>query len=284
MYWHVQDPWGTPQPLMRLHGGTRALYLAGSLYTGGLPDVAENVWVSDHRAEPRKQHPRIYDRLTVRKAGGRYDPDVLGVISSGAGLLLNSDPAALEHGKATTTGQQPLALAGRVPAKVSLENGPIAPGDRIVASSIPGVGMRASQPGMSIGIAAETFDAHQGDEPGTILVFVNLAPTAPATRLRGQSGLDDSGATRGQARLRHGEAVIALPEALVRRVRTGQAVVQLTPLAAWSPLFVAESSRRDAVVVRTTSAGDPGQGFFWEVKAVDAEAPILAFDDRRGRR
>ena len=294
LFWHVQDPWGTSQPLMRLHGGTRALYLAGSLYTGGLPDVAENVWVSDptigagdlvaiDRGEPRKHDARIYDRLTVRKSSGRYDPDVLGVISSGAGILLNTDPAALDHGKPSAAGQHPLALAGRVPVRVSLENGPIAPGDRIVASSMPGVGMRATSAGMSVGIAAESYDRSDGTDVRTILVFVNLSPTA-APRLRSHSRVGDETAARGHARLRHGEAAIELPETLARQVRARHAAVHLTPVGGWSPLYVADAPHPETVIVRTTTGGDPAQAFFWEVKTVDAEAPAVALGDLRGRR
>ena len=293
-YWYVQNPWGTLQPMMRLHGGNWSLYVAGSLYTGGLPDVAENIWVSDpsigpgdvvaiDRGEPRKNHPRIYDRLTVRKSSGRYDSDVLGVISSGAGLLLNSDPGALEHGKAWAAGQQPLTLAGRVPMKVSVENGPIAPGDRLVASSTPGVGMRATQAGMSVGIAAESFDGRGGDDPATILVFVNLAPTAATSRLRSQSGLDPEPAARGRAQLRNGEALIALSEGLVRLARAGRATVQLTPIGGWSPLYVAESGHNGALLVRTAGS-DQAQEFFWELRGTDTETPSIASDTGGGRR
>jgi hypothetical protein len=216
--WSLQNPWGTVQPMMRLNAGNGALYVAGSLYTGGVPDVAENIPVSDptigpgdlvaiDRAEPRKHHAKIYERLTVRKTDGRYDADVLGIISSGGGLLLHSDPSAIEHGVTSAAGQRPLALAGRVPVKVSTENGPIAPGDRVVASSIPGVGMRATQAGMSVGIAAESFDGSRGDEleldprhgTGTILVFVNLAPVAGASRGgQGADRDDDVERTRGR--------------------------------------------------------------------------------------
>ena len=206
-FWYVQNPWGTLQPMMRLNGGNWSLYLAGSIYTGGLPDVAENIRVSDpaigpgdlvaiDRGEPRKHHHRIYDRLTVRKASGRYDPDVLGVISSGGGVLLDSDPAALEHGKASAADQRPIALAGRVPVKVSTENGAITVGDRIVASSTPGVGMRATDAGMSVGIAAESYDGREGDDPGTILVFINLGPTVGTPRGRGPARSDDALDTR----------------------------------------------------------------------------------------
>jgi hypothetical protein len=49
-----------------------------------------------------------------------------------------------------------VALAGRVPVKVSLENGPIEVGDLLTsASSTPGVAMKATGPGRVIGMALE---------------------------------------------------------------------------------------------------------------------------------
>lgn len=313
-YWYLQNPWGALRPEMRLT--YNALYVAGSVYAGGVPDIAENIWVSDptigpgdvvaiDRGEPRKHHPTIYDRLTVRKASGRYDPDVLGVISSGAGLLLHADPNGVEHGQASQAGQQPLALAGRIPVRVSLENGPIEAGDRIVASSLPGLGMRASQAGMSVGIAAEAFDGADGDElktgaphaTGTILMFVNLVPVGTAARGRGKAGVDDDAigsaaavdparaavSARGRAQLKAGEAVITLSDALMRAARGGRAVVQLTPAGGWSPLFVAEAGQNGSLIVRTTAGGDPTQAFFWEIRVGAETSAPMALDADRGR-
>jgi hypothetical protein len=166
--------------------------------------------------------------------------------------------------------------------KVSVENGPIAPGDRIVASSTPGVGMRATQAGMSVGIAAESFDGRSGDDPATILVFVNLAPTAAAPRVRGQSSYGEPVA-RGQARLRNGEAVITLSESLVRLARAGRATVQLTPIGGWSPLYVAEPGHNGVLLVRT-AGGDQAQAFFWELRGTDLESPSIAHDTGKGGR
>lgn len=46
-----------------------------------------------------------------------------------------------------------VGLAGRVPVKMSTKNGNIAPGDYITTSDIPGVGMKATEPGRVIGKA-----------------------------------------------------------------------------------------------------------------------------------
>jgi hypothetical protein len=55
-------------------------------------------------------------------------------------------------------GARPIALAGRVPVKVSLENGVVKTGDPLVPSSIPGVAMKAKKASYVIGFAQEDYD------------------------------------------------------------------------------------------------------------------------------
>jgi hypothetical protein len=62
---------------------------------------------------------------------------VCGVISTAPGFLLNANPAE-RNGK-----WYPLALTGRVPCKVTDENGPIRRGDLLSSSSLPGYAMKA---------------------------------------------------------------------------------------------------------------------------------------------
>ncbi len=82
-----------------------------------------------------------------------------GVIATAPGQVL---------GDINALGQRPVALAGRVPVKFSLENGPVKLGDRIAPSSIPGVGMKAGYFDDSIGIVI-------GDvEDGKVMVFLDL--------------------------------------------------------------------------------------------------------------
>jgi hypothetical protein len=87
-----------------------------------------------------------------------------------------------------------VSLIGRVPLKVSTENGPIEPGDPLTSSSTPGVAMSACAQGFGgspeasgeggkatyqcrsgpiIGKALEPFDGAQGDI-GRIMVFVSV--------------------------------------------------------------------------------------------------------------
>ena len=67
-------------------------------------------------------------------------------------------------------GEVPVALSGRVPCRVSGENGPIRRGDLLTPASRPGHAMRAGDapPGTLIGKALADFDG----DAGTIDVFV----------------------------------------------------------------------------------------------------------------
>ncbi|MDP3795198.1 MAG: hypothetical protein Q8R13_04725 [bacterium] len=84
------------------------------------------------------------------------------------------------------THPHPIALVGRVPVKVSTENGPIKIGERIAVSSIKGMGMKATASGYTLGVALDNFDGSSGApcspstnsgtiySCGMILTFVNL--------------------------------------------------------------------------------------------------------------
>ena len=78
----------------------------------------------------------------------------MGVISEKPGLRLGAPEPAT----------RPIALAGQVPVKVSLENGPIAIGDYLTSSLIPGVAMKATEPGPVIGIALQAFEGPVPEE------------------------------------------------------------------------------------------------------------------------
>ncbi|MCA9055370.1 MAG: hypothetical protein KDA75_16125, partial [Planctomycetaceae bacterium] len=56
----------------------------------------------------------------------------------------------------------PVALAGRVPVQVDGRYGHIIAGDYLSPSPIPGVAMKATQAGPTVGVALEDFDGEQG--------------------------------------------------------------------------------------------------------------------------
>jgi hypothetical protein len=64
----------------------------------------------------------------------------------------------------------PIALAGRVPTKVSSMNGAIKVGDALAPSTIPGTAVKATKAGPIVGLALEAYDAAT---VGKIEVFVN---------------------------------------------------------------------------------------------------------------
>ena len=102
---------------------------------------------------------------------------IIGIISTAPGNLLG-------YNTETASTSYPVALSGRVPVKVSLENGPIAIGDRISASSIAGVGKKTAVGEATVGMALE---GHDGPGVGKIMVFVSLgSPNLAAAQGTGE--------------------------------------------------------------------------------------------------
>jgi len=158
----------TYSPQMRLdHNGH--LVVRTSVIAPGTPDLAETiptvpeVSVADVVcADPRKP-----ERAIRCSSGART---ILGVISDGTSSFLINSRGGRDD--APLTGK-PLVLAGRVPVKVSLENGPIQIGDYLAPSSTPGVAMRLTKPGPSVGVALAPFEGSKG-RSGTVLCFVKV--------------------------------------------------------------------------------------------------------------
>jgi len=74
-----------------------------------------------------------------------------------------------------------------VPVNVSTENGPIRIGDYLTSSSVPGVAMRASLAGQTIGQALSAYD---GDGIGSVTVLVHTGYYQGSFAGLAQSGLD----------------------------------------------------------------------------------------------
>ena len=101
------------------------------------------------------------DNNRFRLAATPNSTAVAGVISTLPGVTLNTKDAA---DSPTNTGPR-LALAGRVPVRVTAEHGFIRPGDLLLASSTPGHAMRAStdpKPGTVVGKALGRLDEATG--------------------------------------------------------------------------------------------------------------------------
>lgn len=92
-----------------------------------------------------------------RSTGVAYDRYLAGVVSTAPGVSLGD------------VGDVAVALSGRVPTKVSAMNGAISVGDVLTSSPIPGVAMKATGPGRTVGYALESATA-----TSTIEMFVKV--------------------------------------------------------------------------------------------------------------
>jgi len=148
----------------------------GGFYTGGA-DLAER-YTSTEVLEPGEVV--VGDAATdhsVKRSTGQYQNTLLGVVSTQPGFVAGN----------YTEDSYPIALVGRVPVKVSTENGMIHTGDALTSSSIPGYAMKAIVAGRVVGRALEDLAEAKvtncpafglGNLPetkcGTIMMFVNL--------------------------------------------------------------------------------------------------------------
>ena len=121
-------------------------------YHTGNSDLAEMYF----SGESLKTGEVVYVKggLSVGKADNENKDKIIGVVSTKPGQVLGFDDTSL---KINEKGY-PIALAGRVPVRLSNENGAIKAGDELMLSSIPGVVMKASSTGKIIGTALEDFN------------------------------------------------------------------------------------------------------------------------------
>lgn len=147
--------------------------IAAADYAEDMPYVGEldsaEIVVASGTLNPGGEGP--YNKFYIERSSTAYSNKILGVTSSFVGQNQSKT--------------MPVALVGRVPVKVSLENGPIHVGDYLTSSaSKPGYAMKALAPGQVIGVALENYDGtltNQGfvaegeqsnGQPETVLVFI----------------------------------------------------------------------------------------------------------------
>ncbi len=121
-------------------------------YHTGNSDLAETYFSNENLKAGEVVY--IKGGLSVGRAGEDSKDKVIGVVSTKPGLLLGFDDTSLKAGEKS----YPIALKGRVPVRLSTENGEIKAGDELMLSSIPGVVMKASSTGKIVGVALEDFD------------------------------------------------------------------------------------------------------------------------------
>ncbi len=179
-------------------------HLGGSL----MNENALKNWNTDVRArfsaargalqqEAVARNPGLAQRLrdARSRAGVDRNPKALKLVEL---AQRDIDSAALDLFAARTLA--PVALSGRVPVKVDASAGPIAVGDPLGPSSIPGVATKATSPGLILGTALEPLESGRGK----VLMFVN----------RGWWGGTATTRASDQMQRAEGEAQAAAPDAV----------------------------------------------------------------------
>jgi hypothetical protein len=146
----------------------------GGFFSGGA-DLAENYTSTQKLEKGEVVAIDPHSSAAVLRSTSPYQNSILGIVSTTPGFVAGS----------YTADSYPIALVGRVPVKVSTENGNILAGDYITAASVPGYAMRATVAGRVLGKALENLDTSKLDDCpvggsvsiakcGTVMVFVNL--------------------------------------------------------------------------------------------------------------
>ncbi len=136
-------------------------------------DIAEK-FSTDSDVEPGDVLVAGKKSNTLTLSSRQYQKGAIGVVSTSPAIVFEGGEIKLAAEARFSKGKNPpVALSGRVPVKVTLENGPIHPGDYLTASSRKGYAMKATEPGPIIGIALESYTSRTSTEK--IMMFVNTS-------------------------------------------------------------------------------------------------------------
>ncbi|HSW97644.1 MAG TPA: site-specific integrase [Candidatus Saccharimonadales bacterium] len=146
-------------------------------------DLAENYIASD-KLEPGDIiiPENKGNNLGVVKSTSQYQSQVIGVLSTKPGVVLNSDAET----DSAHPYKYPIAISGRVPVKVSIANGVVKTGDLLTSSVIPGVAMKATEAGPIIGKALEDFSS---EKPGLVMAYISITFGNPSISLADNGNL-----------------------------------------------------------------------------------------------
>lgn len=137
--------------------------------TGAGADLAEIYGTRDESIEAGDIVAIDYEmNAGVKKTVLGYEMGAVGIVSTNPGLVV---------GDVSDFGAEPVlvALSGRVPVKVNMENGPIKKGDYLTPSNTPGVAMRATKAGTIVGQAMTEYTDEEA--PGYVVAFVKSGPS-----------------------------------------------------------------------------------------------------------
>ena len=222
----------TPSANQNTYSGS-SVNTYGTLYIGGVnttsADLAEYYITGDKNIESGDVitisdtkvlddgNQEVSTKGVLRKAGTPYDPKLLGIISTNPGLILGS-----VDGDTGAKDKRMLALSGRVPVKIDPDSQPIAVGDFLTSSDKPGLAMKATKAGYTVGKALEVWNP---GGPDRIMVFVNLGYYDPDLALTDTGDLNVASVsgvyqiTNGPERII--ERIGAFSEAVMGTIRAG---------------------------------------------------------------
>jgi hypothetical protein len=170
---------------------TNGTAVADGSFTGGGADYAEYVLptpgtVSAGYPKGSLICLKTSDPDTYGYCGGVNDEDVVGIVSTFPAMVGNAPAESSEEFAERERTHILLSMLGRVPLRVSLEGGDIKIGDRLAASSIAGVAMKATTTARTVGIALDTYTASSSitNASSTIMVYIDPELTIIDTELQ----------------------------------------------------------------------------------------------------
>ena len=168
----------TPAATLTVAGSICAAMTSGGTGLCGTP-VAGGIYsdtssVTGNNFDVAEAYPTSDPTLSAGEVAA-FDPSASTTVmratsNSSTYLGVVSTAPAIEIGLLGAS-SRPIALAGRVPVKVSLQNGPIIIGDRLTISSTPGVAMKATASGPTIGVAIDSYSATSTSS--TVMAFID---------------------------------------------------------------------------------------------------------------
>jgi hypothetical protein len=163
--------------------------LAENFATSDATIGAMDVVVSTGNATELIKDGGYTTKAKIAKSSGAYQNNIIGVVSTNPNEVYADDLFAASENP------RPVALVGRVPVKVTSENGAIKPGDYLTSSATsPGKAMKATRPGMVIGQALSTYT---GSGIAEVIVFVNPTYYDPTVIVDGSGNVKMQMGTAG---------------------------------------------------------------------------------------
>jgi len=142
---------------------TENLYVMGNVTSGGA-DLAEKIMVKGKVSAGDVLVIDEYDDETLKLSERPYSTNVAGVISTNPSIIMSEETDGIA-----------VALAGRVPVKVTNENGAINRGDLLTTSSTKGHAMKCNAIERCFGSIIGKAMTQLKDEKGTVIMIIALS-------------------------------------------------------------------------------------------------------------